>query len=719
MSDAVVLEKAIEAIVVLNAAFTNIRLYPPTSAMISKSIGNAESILNDIFGQEDSITFAESEKNLVISGQGLDGKDGKRPQVIAFIQMMLKLNIKSITFEKGLEKSEILNFLEVVTKKSEDLRKEGGIQKVMSDKHMRHIHVDQKVYVSMDKGQRFADEKTPQDTSPTIKKDRLPQIKAGIEAMVRGETEPFKDKIVMQAMAPAILDLISRGKEKTAEAILRKLGEGALSERVEVRNEASMAMARIGARFLSEKRMDDMIRLSHKLVDWIKFETLLQPAHKPAANQLKLMTQHLIANRRNSEAIKLLMPFYMIESAKLKKDDQIKVLAADVLKGAASDEIMESLIREAGSIDSKTPESPTIDQVDESATLSPPDTELAQNLKSVEQLVKARDIKAAGKMLFDLIMSYAKNRDFEAAETLRDKLMDIDPMALGDIIKSGEIIEDEKNKAIDQGHLNLWSDLYKTLSKEESSTLYFALKSIKFNAGDLIYKKSGNDSRLYFINKGNVKLFIDQEGGKETVIRELKPGDLMGQEAFFTLSLCSSSAAALTNVELNYLEKAILTKWESKSCGIESKLHDYDLKIKKAEEKQGAKGPQLRVHERIAISGKVRVQFLDATGNIVGESITGMLSDISQGGLSFYLNIKKEKISNLFLNPRLNLKFSIKTQEAELTIDINGTMVAAVPHFYDYSIHVKFDKRLDKRMMEGIKASSGSEDAELDFLREP
>jgi CRP-like cAMP-binding protein len=459
-----------------------------------------------------------------------------------------------------------------------------------------------------------------------------------------------------------------------------------------------------------------MLKLSHKLVEWIKFETSLQPAHKPVANQLKLLTQYLIANRRSSEAMELLRPFYLIDSGKLKKDDQIKALATDVLKEAASNEIMESFKSEAGSIDSKQQESPIPGPADESATPSPPETELGRNLKSVEQLVKQGDVKAAGKMLFDLSVSYAKNRDFEGAETLRDKLMDIDPMALGDIIKSGEIIEDEKSKAIDQSHLNLWANLYQTLTKEESATLYFAMKSIKFKVGDLIFKKGDNDSRLYFINKGNVRLFIDQ-GGKETLIRELKPGELMGQDAFFTLALCSSSAAALTDVELNYLEKTVLAKWESKAYGIESKLHDYDLRIKKAEE-HGAQGPQLRVHERIAISGKVRVKFLDATGNAVGESITGALSDISQGGLSFYLNIKKEKISSLFLNPRLNLKFSIKTEEAEHSIDINSTMVAAVPHFYDYSIHVKFDKRLDKRMLEGIRASGGSGDTELDFLKD-
>lgn len=750
MTDSIVLEKAIEAIVVLNAAFTNIRLYPPTSAMIGKSIDNAESILNDIFNQEDSITFAESEKNLIISGRGLDGKDNKRPQVIAFVQMMLKLGVKSFTFKKGLEKSEMLGFLEVVTIKPEDLRKEGGIQKVMSEKGMRHIHLDQKIYVSVDKGRQTADKKISQDPEPTQERGQLQQIKAGIESLIRGESEPFKDRLVMQALTPAVLDLLSHGKEKIADAIINRLGQGMLSGNSEVRSESSMALARIGSKLLSEKRLSEMIKLSPKVVEWIKFETLMPPAYKHITNQLRVLVQYLIVNRRFAEAVGLLRPFHMIASGKIKKDEPIGAMSAGLLKEVASNEAVQRLIGELKSTadkldehaleimnmlgleiiqqahavkdntapaETKIQESPACEPAMESLKLSAAEIELMQHVKSVDRLMQNKDIKAAGKMLFDLIASYAQKKDFESAETLRDKLMDIDPMALSDIIKSGEIIEEEKSKAIDQVHQNLWADLYKTMTKEETSNLYFAMKSVKFKAGRLIFQKGDNDSRLYFINKGHVKLFIDQEG-KEIFIRELKQGELMGQETFFTLSLCTSSAVALTDVELNYLEKAVLVKWESKSYGIEAKLHDYHLKSRKTAEAQGAKGPQLRVHERIAISGKVRVQFMDSAGNVAGESVIGSLSDISSGGMSFYLNIKKEKISGLFLNPRLNMKFTLKTGMDEYPVDRNGTMVAAVPHFYDYSIHVKFDNRLEKKMLEGIKTSDSSEETELDFLRD-
>jgi hypothetical protein len=293
--------------------------------------------------------------------------------------------------------------------------------------------------------------------------------------------------------------------------------------------------------------------------------------------------------------------------------------------------------------------------------------------------------------------------------------MEVDPMALSDIIKSGEIIEEEKSKSIDQNHLKLWSELYKNLTGEETSTLFFAMKPVRYEEGHTIFKKGDHDSRLYFINKGRIKLVFTHDD-KEVFIKELKPGDMLGEDAFFSLSLSTSTAITLSAVELNYLEKDILSKWELKSYGIEPKLHDYYLRTKKIDDPLETKGPQQRTHERVSISGKVRVQFMDSSGIPSGEPVTGALSDISCGGMSFYLSIKKEKITRLFVEPRLNLKFSLMVAGSEQRFDQNGTMVAAIPHYYDYSIHVKFDNRLDKKVIEGVRGSGDSGEGDLEVL---
>lgn len=747
MTDSSTLGKAVDAIIFLNAAFINIRLYPPTSPMIMKSIENADSILQGILKQEDAVVFEESEESLVISGQLMDEKDNKRPQVTSFVQLMLKQGIKRIIFKKGLEKSELLHFLEVAAWKPEDLQKEGGIQKVMSGAGIKHIIVNRNQEDGTDGGMQASDKGNVKDSDEQAPADRgqLERIRSGIEGIIKGGEDPFSDRLVMQALPKTVLDLMTHGKEKTADAIIQRLGDALLNQKEAVRGEASMAFARVGAKLLSEKRAADMIRHSPKLVKWIRFETMMLPAYKHVTQQMQLLSQHLILKHRLLEATEIIKSFHMINTGELKKDESIKAASADALKGIARDKILNSLekdfqtdrnglggqaldilvmlgVRPENAMETisevhvyEETGSPVICDEIEVEKKAPEDDEYLQKLSQVDKLVANNDAGSAVKLLFEMITKYAAEKDFERAEGLRDKLMEVDSMALTEIIKSGEIIEEAKSKAIDKAHLNLWSELYKDMTEEETSTLFFAMKSVRFGAGHTIFQKGDHDSRLYFINKGRIKL-VFREGDKEKIVKELKQGDMLGEDAFFSLTLSTTTAITLTEVELNYLEKDILSKWELKSYGIEPKLHDYYLRTKRIDETLEKMGPELRRHERIPISGKVKVQFMDTSGVPYGEPVTGALSDISQGGMSFYLNIKKEKITKLFAEPRLNLKFSLIVGGSEQRFDQNGTMVAAIPHYYDYSIHVKFDNRLEKQLIDGVKASENSGKGDLEVL---
>jgi len=146
-----VLEKAIDFMVAMIAAITNIRLYPPSSAIIGNSIEKTYSAIQEILSREESVSFAESEKNLLLSGHMLNEKDQKKPQVISLLELLVNFGIKNITFNKGLKDREMKTFLEILSQKPEDLESEGGIQAIVADKNLDHILIDQKVYVAMDK----------------------------------------------------------------------------------------------------------------------------------------------------------------------------------------------------------------------------------------------------------------------------------------------------------------------------------------------------------------------------------------------------------------------------------------------------------------------------------------------------------------------------------------------------------------------------------------
>ena len=80
----------------------------------------------------------------------------------------------------------------------------------------------------------------------------------------------------------------------------------------------------------------------------------------------------------------------------------------------------------------------------------------------IKELVKGGNIEAAVKALYDAIVSAAKNKNFSRAEELRELLSEVDAMALTEIVKAGEIIEQEKNRSIDFSHRQIWSALTRT-----------------------------------------------------------------------------------------------------------------------------------------------------------------------------------------------------------------------------------------------------------------
>jgi len=143
-------EKVIEAVVIMNTAIINLRLYPPTNAMIIKTIDRLYDTFQNIFEQESSVSLAESEKNLLISGESLTQKNQEKPQVAIFLMLMINWGIKSLTFHKNLNRDELSFFLELMGKKPDDVKKEKGLDQITEEGKMPNIQINQKIYISTD-----------------------------------------------------------------------------------------------------------------------------------------------------------------------------------------------------------------------------------------------------------------------------------------------------------------------------------------------------------------------------------------------------------------------------------------------------------------------------------------------------------------------------------------------------------------------------------------
>jgi len=155
MVDSNINQKVLDTMFILNTAFVTFRLYPPGSVMIHNTIERLQKAFEATFEMVDSVIFGVSERNLIVNGDPLSQKDQEKPQVTAFLEMLHNHSIKSVTFNKGLEVSELITFIEIMVQKPEEAKIEGGISKIAADRNLHHIFLNETIYVAKGKDQQI------------------------------------------------------------------------------------------------------------------------------------------------------------------------------------------------------------------------------------------------------------------------------------------------------------------------------------------------------------------------------------------------------------------------------------------------------------------------------------------------------------------------------------------------------------------------------------
>lgn len=323
--------------------------------------------------------------------------------------------------------------------------------------------------------------------------------------------------------------------------------------------------------------------------------------------------------------------------------------------------------------------------------------------KMVAQHIAKGDSDGAVKLLYKMIVQCAREKNFTKAEKFRERMLEVDPMALNEIISSAEIIEESKSQSLDPIHMQIWSSLYDRLDMEEKNEIFYSMKDAALGVNQPVFLQGKLNTNLYFINQGQLKVIYQDKGG-DVLLNTLGPGQLAGQENFFSNTICTTSLITLSNVNLKYLEKDALLKWKKEFPNLEQKLSDFCSGFQNATDLLQSKKMDRRALKRIKISGKGIFKLLNRAGAQIGKSFKGDLADISTGGVSFEIRISKEETARLLLGRRINIAFNYAKSIPNVTIDQNGIIVGIYPYpFEDYSIHVKFDKMLDKSVIDTIR----------------
>ncbi|MCB9481566.1 MAG: cyclic nucleotide-binding domain-containing protein [Desulfobacteraceae bacterium] len=305
----------------------------------------------------------------------------------------------------------------------------------------------------------------------------------------------------------------------------------------------------------------------------------------------------------------------------------------------------------------------------------------------------------AVRAVYEAVIYFAKNKEFTKAEALRDKIYEIDPLALTEIVESAEIIEREKNDAIDKNHQSIFKKLYTDLTSEEGNALFFSMKEEQFSSDDVFFRQGEKNKNLYFVNKGSLKI-IHKKDQEDIFIREVTPGNIAGTESFFKTTVCTNTLVGSSQGSCHVLNKERLDKLKEEFPGLEPKLRDFAFTLKTSSALLQEKGVNRRVHKRFSTNGAIVFQILSASGKSIGKVLKGRLSDVSSGGLSFYFTTSNERNVKLLLGRELMMKFIIPESKNRVDIKKKGQVLSVLPQMnHEYSIHLQFDNLLDPKFL--------------------
>lgn len=291
------------------------------------------------------------------------------------------------------------------------------------------------------------------------------------------------------------------------------------------------------------------------------------------------------------------------------------------------------------------------------------------------------------------------NGDFEAAEKLRDELIEFGPMAISDAIKVSELIEKAMSAAVDKDHLAIWPELYGQLTIEERNCLFHSMKQYILSENRMLLKYGTLNNRLFFIEKGRVTVAIPQEENQFKILAQLGPGDILGEYTFATMALVSATAVTKTQVQIRCLDGKKAESWEEKHPGLYEKLLEFCKKYGKVDLISERKEHESHTYRRYPVNGHVLAILLDKTSQKTEVKFNGELEEISRSGTSFSIHCNQKTIVKQLLTRSFFLDFTCKNKGKEISFSSVGKVVRISFLLYnDYLLHVGFHTPLPQNL---------------------
>jgi len=319
---------------------------------------------------------------------------------------------------------------------------------------------------------------------------------------------------------------------------------------------------------------------------------------------------------------------------------------------------------------------------------------LSEHETRLKELIEAGQTEQAVKLLCQLVAFCARNQDFERADAYRDQLYEVDSMALSAIVQMNEIIEAEKSKALTPDRRRLWSRFFETLPSEEANAFFFALKERSVSIDTMILRQGERNDNLYLVEKGKLKVVHERED-KQQLIQTIGSGDVIGEDTFFSINVCTASVTALTEVKFSFLERERLDGITIQHPRIEQRLQKICGTGRRIYDWLRQKGLDRRACKRINLNTPIWFQVLSSgKGTSISRPVAGELWDVSKSGLSFYFQSKNREAVSRLVGRSIGVRFKLTVDGKLKDVALTGIVQGVQDHPLDeYSVHLMLRKQ--------------------------
>jgi HEAT repeat protein len=225
-------EEAIFFVVNWHAASVNMRLYPPSSSMVTDTVEKARGHLEEIFKVDAIFSVSVLENSLLLNDYRLDEMEQQKAPVKSFVQWMNERGLTNLEFMSGVTLEEMSTVFEVLSAASD--RDYQNLSEVLVERGVTNVTINQRVYVAISAGEDYADGVRRVSPLDTLKDELLMRYLMGKVDLGQVEDRELVDVLSDQGKVGGLLSTFIReeGSEggilvrsQKAEEALNRLAE--------------------------------------------------------------------------------------------------------------------------------------------------------------------------------------------------------------------------------------------------------------------------------------------------------------------------------------------------------------------------------------------------------------------------------------------------------------------------------------------------------------